>query len=69
MILYDFVQLQLATILPLYFNSGSSRQFSPAVFEVRLGMGLSQTEKAVASKKISIFLGVPLIFYSEKINI
>ena len=45
------------------FNAGSCRQ---SMFEVRLGMGLTQTEKAVASRKISIFLGVLLSFYSEK---
>ena len=37
------------------------------MFEVGLGMGLTQTEKAVASRKISIFLGVLLSFYSEEI--
>ena len=30
-----------------YFYAGSNRQFSP-VFEVRLGVGLTQTEKAIA---------------------
>jgi hypothetical protein len=37
------------------------------VFEVRLGMGLTQTEEAAASRKISIFLGIMLLlfFYSE----
>ena len=46
------------------FNAGSCRQ---SMFEVRLGMGLTQTEKAAASRKICIFLGVLLSFYSEKI--
>ena len=36
------------------------------MFEVRLGTGFTQTEKTVASRKISIFLGVLLSFYCKK---
>ena len=36
------------------------------MFEVRLGMGLTQTEETAAGRKLSIFLGVLLSFYSEE---
>ena len=39
-----------------YFYAGSSKQFSP-VFEGRLGMGLTQTEKAIVRRKVSTILG------------